>query len=93
MITASEVADMIGKDEVLIDKFIEEKLIPVLMETGNHKTTVTEKRVEDFFSKQGTYFGRNKILNEFTKRGFVVDFYCEDRPCGDCFYTIAVPLN
>lgn len=33
---------------------------------------------------------KNIFIKAMQVRGFSVDYYCEDRPCGDCYYMIGL---
>lgn len=32
-----------------------------------------------------------KFIEEMKDRGFNVEYFCEDRPCGNCYFKISIP--
>lgn len=91
MIRASDVAKRIKEYDPLIDKFIEERLIPVLTETGKYTTDIPESSLNSFYQDNGKYPAQHVILNQFRIRGFSVEYRCDDRPCGSCWYRVTIP--
>lgn len=87
MITASDVAKIIAEDDPRIDVFIEQVLTPKFMQLGK-TITVLSKTVSDYFQNE---ISQQRFQRQMAKRGFSVRYDCDDRPCGDCVYTIEIP--
>lgn len=87
MITASDVAKAIAEDDPRIDVFIEKVLTPKFMQLGNI-ITFPSKTISDYFQNE---ISQKRFTRQMHKRGFSVRYDCDDRPCGDCFYTIEIP--
>jgi aminopeptidase N len=91
MITARDAAKRIDVYDPLIDKFIEEVLIPTFANTGKKAIHISSERMDRFYQDNGSYASYKKIISQFKKRGFSIKYKCDDRPCGSCLYTIEIP--
>ena len=87
MITANGVRKKIKEINLCdgIDEWIEEYLIPKFVLSP----TVTVS--DSVIGWSGKLWGKNSFIAAMQQRGFVVEYYCEDRPCGQCYYKIILP--
>lgn len=44
---------------------------------------------EDKISSQG--WKKDMFIDSMRERGFFVKYFCDDRPCGGCYFTISIP--
>lgn len=45
---------------------------------------------EDRVTK-GQNWDKAVFISDMKDRGFSVEYYCEDRPCGNCYFKISIP--
>ena len=88
MITAKEVKERVKLLSACegVDEFIEHTLIPKFV--GTNTVTVTESKV----GYGGKGWLKDNFVSAMVQRGFDVEYTCEDRPCGGCYYTISLPF-
>lgn len=82
MFTASDVRKRLKEINLCegIDEWIESVLVYKLAE----KRTVT-------ISDRVIKWKKESFIVSMRQRGFCVEYYCEDRPCGGCWYEITLP--
>ena len=68
-----------------IDEWIEEYLIPKF--TLNPVVKVPDGVI----GRGGKGWSKDSFAVAMRLRGFAVEYYCEDRPCGQCYYKIILP--
>ena len=87
MITASDVRKRLKEINLCdgIDQWIEDYLISKF--AISPVVTVPDNIID--------WGGKGWVKNSFTvamqQRGFAVEYLCEDRPCGQCYYKIMLP--
>lgn len=82
MITASDVHKRL-KDLTQcegVDDWIESVLIPKF--TEKHTVRISDRDIK---------WKKESFIVSMRLRGFLVEYYCEDRPCGGCWYKIILP--
>ena len=93
MITAADVYNRMNKageiDQAALDGFLEEIIIPRFEKAQKNKIRLTTA----VFSINPLFSGKvpAEIVDLFNSRGFRMEFECEDRPCGDCYYELEIP--
>ena len=87
MITANDVRKKLKEINLCggIDEWIEEYLLPKFVLSP--VVTVSDSVI----GWSGKLWGKNSFIASMQQRGFAVEYYCEDRPCGQCYYKIALP--
>lgn len=88
MFTAKKAREAIAKTLETcegLDMWIEDYLVEQFIKGDGHTAVVHYSVV----STNG--WGMNTFTNAMRVRGFTVDYYCEDRPCGSCYFTINIP--
>lgn len=69
-----------------LDVWIEDYLVEQFLKGGGHEAVIHDSVVSD------NGWGVNTFISAMRLRGFTVEYYCEDRPCGSCYYTITIPM-
>lgn len=87
MITANDVRKKLKDINMCdgIDQWIEEYLIPKF--ALKPVATVSDKII----GWGGNGWSKDSFTVAMQQRGFAVEYYCEDRPCGQCYYKIILP--
>lgn len=87
MITAADVAKLIDENDPRIDTFIEKVLTPKFIELG-HSIQMPTEAVMKYFEYS---IGAKRFEDQMIKRGFYIQYECDDRPAGSCWFNIAIP--
>lgn len=87
MITANDVRKKLKEINLCdgIDEWIEEYLIPKFVLSP--VATVSDSIID----RGGKGWTKDSFTVAMRQRGFAVEYYCEDRPCGQCYYKIILP--
>ena len=87
MITANDVRKKLKEINLCdgIDEWIEEYLIPKFVLSP--VVTVSDSAI----GRGGKGWTKDTFTVSMRRRGFAVEYYCEDRPCGQCYYKIILP--
>lgn len=82
MFTASDVRKRLKEINLCegIDDWIESVLVPKFAE--KHTVTIFEREIK---------WKKESFEVSMQQRGFHVEYYCEDRPWGGCWYKIILP--
>jgi hypothetical protein len=67
-----------------IDDWLRDELTYKFVTSAGSKVSVTDSRI----SSLG--WNKNIFIKAMEVRGFSVEYYCEDRPCGQCYYMISL---
>lgn len=88
MITAQDIIERL-KGEPLevegIDLWIHDYLFERFRIANSNTVEVSEIHVISRGWNKGAF------VKSLERRGFIISYYCEDRPCGGCWYTITLP--
>lgn len=88
MITAKDVSKMLNEYDSRIDLVLEQYIIPLFLSRHTRKITTTHDKLT---KELGSNYTVNRIISELEKRGFIVRYECDDRPCGSCWFEISLP--
>lgn len=82
MFTASDVRKRLKEINLCegIDEWIESVLVPKFAE--KRAVTISDRAIK---------WKKESFIVGMQQRGFYVGYYCEDRPCGGCWYEIILP--
>lgn len=87
MITANDIRNKLKEAQGCegLDAWVSVYLYGKFVQNGSELVHITPHEVEYV---QG--WNRNRFIQAMQDRGFRVAFYCEDRPCGTCWYKISI---
>lgn len=68
-----------------LDSWIEGYLVEQFTKKTNYVVIIPDWTV----TSMG--WGVNTFTSAMRVRGFTVDYYCEDSPCGSCYFAIKIP--
>ena len=88
MRTADDLLARLKKEPIEIegiDTWIDEYLFERFSRASSNTVEILASRICDLS------WDRNLFTSSLERRGFIVSYYCEDRPCGSCWYTITIP--
>lgn len=86
MFTASDVRKRLKETNLVICDGIDEWIESVLVPKFAVKRSVT---ISDIAVK----WSKDSFMASMQQRGFHVEYYCEKRPYGGCWYKITLPLG
>ena len=93
MITASDVHKRMLKaseiNQASFDQYLEEIIIPRFEKAQTNKIRLTTEvfSINTLFNKRVPA----DIIKLFNGRGFRMEFMCDDKPCGNCYYELEIP--
>lgn len=79
---------MLNEVDPKVDEVLEDYVVPHFLQQQTRSIKINAETLRDKFNNE---YGNLRITAEFQKRGFVVNYKCEDRPCGSCWFIISLP--
>lgn len=95
MITAKDIRKEINDVTIQHKKAFDELVGGVLMHEFKRScgatVTISSRRMMHTLSELGVPFDKTAVASQLRLRGFHVEYECEDRPAGSCFFLISLP--
>lgn len=67
-----------------LEEWLKDHLLPRMRTSSDMRVRIDSKRVP---------WDRVSFIRDMEKLGYVMDYDCEDRPCAEPYYTIALVFN
>ena len=87
--TARDLYNILEKESKDCCEGLDEWIVEGLKERFKKAGTNTVDVSDFILTKNGWY--REGFTKAMQSRGFQVDYWCEDRPCGACWFKISIP--
>ena len=86
MFTAKDLYSKVKQNKEILLSGLDKWIESYLTEQFTRHTTLSIKIIASKVP-----YPKEQFIEAMGERGFSVEFACEDRPCGYCFYSITIP--
>lgn len=93
MITAKDVLNRMQAAGKISDREFDDFLENIIIPKFEYQQTHLIKLASSLFGESVLFAGKtpHQVVNAFTSRGFRMEFKCDDRPSGECYFDLELP--